>query len=165
MGSTASRTSELWRDRVLAQRASGLSVRGWCRANGCPEHGFYCWRARLGLSPVSGRQRRRARRAGSVGWARGAGSVGFARVVVEPVAPDAWPLAGPPVAGPPVVAQPLRLTLAGGRELALPASMPVEQVARLVRAIEAADRDAAADRRAGADVGHGVRPEFAWEAR
>jgi hypothetical protein len=38
----------------------------------------------------------------------------------------------------PVVAEPMRLTLAGGRELALPASMPVEQVAHLLRAIEGA---------------------------
>ena len=29
--------------------------------------------------------------------------------------------------------EPIRLSLAGGRELTLPASMPVEQIARLVR--------------------------------
>ncbi len=101
----------------MAQQASGQSVRGWCRANDCPEHGFYWWRGNLGLSPASGRNRRRRP-------ARKAASVGFARVVVEPPAP--------------AVAEPLRLTLLGGRELTLPASMPVEQVARLVRAIEGA---------------------------
>jgi len=110
---------------VLAQRASGQSVRGWCRTNDCPEHGFYWWRANLGLSPVASGRRRRVRTAASVG---------FARVVVEPPAPAAPGLAA---------SEPLRLTLAGGRELTLPASMPVEHVARLVRAIEAADQGAA----------------------
>ena len=114
--------AEVWRERVLAQQASGQSVRGWCRANNCPEHGFYWWRASLGLSPVSARKRRRR--------VRKAASVGFARVLVEP-----------PAAG--VVAEPLRLTLIGGRELTLPASMPVEHVARLLRAIEAAGQGAA----------------------
>jgi hypothetical protein len=114
MAAKANRT-ELWRERVLAQQASGQTVRGWCRANNCPEHGFYWWRANLGLSPASARKRRRVRKAASIG---------FARVVVEPLAP--------------VVAEPLRLMLVGGRELTLPASMPVEQVARLLRAIETA---------------------------
>jgi hypothetical protein len=35
-------------------------------------------------------------------------------------------------------AEPIRLSLAGGRALMLPASMPVEQIARLVCAIEGA---------------------------
>ncbi|MDQ3246955.1 MAG: hypothetical protein M3Q52_08745 [Pseudomonadota bacterium] len=122
----ASRTAEVWRGRVLAQRASGQSVRGWCRANNCPEHGFYWWRANLGLSPVSARKRPRVRKSASVG---------FARVVVEPPAPA--------VSDPATAAEPLRLTLAGGRELTLPAAMPVEHVARLVRAIEAAGQGAA----------------------
>jgi hypothetical protein len=57
--------------------------------------------------------------------------VTFARVVAV----------DPPV--PATRAEPLRLSLAGGRELAVPASMPVEQVARLLRAVEAADAGAA----------------------
>ena len=44
----------------------------------------------------------------------------FARVVVQPSA-----------------AEPLRLQLGGQRELLFPASMPLEQVAKLLRAIEA----------------------------
>jgi hypothetical protein len=120
MAAKANRT-ELWQERVLAQQASGQTVRGWCRANNCPEHGFYWWRANLGLSPASARKRRRVRKAASIG---------FARVVVEPPAPAA-------------AVEPMRLTLAGGRELALPASMPVEQVARLLRAIETAEAGAA----------------------
>jgi hypothetical protein len=112
MAAKTSPTAELWRERILAQQASGQSVRGWCRANDCPEHGFYWWRAKLGLSPASKRKRGRRKPA----------SVAFARVAVEPPAP--------------VAAEPMRLTLAGGRELALPASMPVEHIARLLRAIE-----------------------------
>jgi hypothetical protein len=50
--------------------------------------------------------------------------VEFARVVVEP----------PVLKG----VEPIRLTLIGGREVTLPASMPVEQIARLLRAIEGA---------------------------
>ena len=116
MGAKASRKAEVWRERVLSQQASGQTVRGWCRANDCPEHRFYWWRAILGLSPTSGRDRRALEQP----------AVGFARVVVEPAAT-------------PALAEPLRLMLLGGRELTLPASMPVEQVARLVRAIETAD--------------------------
>lgn len=129
----ANRTAELWRERVLAQQASGQSVRGWCRANNCPEHGFYWWRARLGLSPASARERRRLPKAASIG---------FARVAVEPSATSATTFAAASaaaVSGPTSAAERIRLSLAGGRELLLPASMPVEQIARLVRAIESAD--------------------------
>ena len=35
-------------------------------------------------------------------------------------------------------ADPIRVSLLGGRELRLPASMPLEQIARLLRAIEGA---------------------------
>jgi hypothetical protein len=115
MAAKTSPTAEAWRERILAQQASGQSVRGWCRANNCPEPGFYWWRFNLGLSPASKRKRRQA--------SRKPVSVRFARVVVEAA---------------PVVAEPMRLTLAGGRELALPASMPVEHIARLLRAIEGA---------------------------
>jgi hypothetical protein len=50
----------------------------------------------------------------------------FAKVVVEPSATrQASPL------------EPLRLRLAGQRELILPATMPFEQVARLIHTLEA----------------------------
>jgi len=46
------------------------------------------------------------------------------------------PLAFAQVVVHPSTAEPLRLRLAGERELILPASMPLEQVAKLVHAIE-----------------------------
>lgn len=108
-------TADVWRERIEAHQASGLSVRAWCKANDVHEHGFYWWRSRLGLSPATRRRRRGAR----------ADAVRFAEVVVARVATSTG-------------AEPMRLRLVGERELILPVSMPVEQVAMLVRAIEAA---------------------------
>ena len=106
--------AKLWRDRIEAQRVSGESIRAWCLANGSGEHSFFWWRARLALSPA----KRPARRSSK--------PLAFARVVVEPSV----------VAAKPAAVETLRLRLAGGRELVFPASMAVEQVAKLVHAIE-----------------------------
>ena len=108
MEATANGTAEAWRERIAAQRASGQSIRAWCREHNHQEHCFYWWRARLGLSPKSAtkRQQRRAAR-----------PIQFAEVVVNHH-------------------EPIRLRLAGGRELHLPASMPVEHIAKLIRSIE-----------------------------
>jgi hypothetical protein len=110
---TENTAAAAWRERIGAQQASGQRIRGWCRENGCREHAFYWWRARLGLSPAAGKRR---------GRPRAVRPMGFARLVVEPPAPSS--------------AEPIRLSLAGGRELTLPASMSVERIATLVRAIE-----------------------------
>jgi hypothetical protein len=102
-------TADTWRERIVAQQASGQSIRAWCRQNACHEHAFYWWRAKLGLSPtraVKG-QPRSAR-------------LKFAEVVVDPS----------PAAG-----QMMTLRLRGGQELMLP-PMAIQQVADLVRAIE-----------------------------
>ena len=104
--------AQAWRERVEAQRASGLSARAWCRANNCHEHAFYLWRARLGLSPASAMKPRR----------QSAGPIRFTEVVADCGA-----------------SEPIRLRLAGGRELVLPASMPLADLARLIRAIEGRD--------------------------
>jgi transposase-like protein len=107
-----SKAAEVWRERVVAQQASGQAVRAWCRQHGCHEHGFYWWRAKLGLSPTpiaARRQRRRSR------------PVAFTEVMIERSA-----------------AEPIVLRLPGGRELLLPPSMPVTRLAELLRAIEAA---------------------------
>ena len=109
--------ANLWRRRIEAQRLSGQSVRAWCVANEAPEHSFFWWRDRLGLSP----QRRRVRRA--------AKPLAFARVVVaEQRVATAEQKAG--------TAEGPCLRLADGRELLFPASMPLKQVAELVKAIE-----------------------------
>jgi hypothetical protein len=102
--------ADAWRERIIAQQASGQSIRDYCRQNRCAEHSFYWWRARLNLRPgaVAGRERERAL----------ARPMAFAEVVVR------------------AAAQPLCLRLSGGRELVLPASMGVEQVAKLVRLVE-----------------------------
>jgi hypothetical protein len=104
--------ADAWRRRIDDQRASGQSVRAWCKANDSQEGSFYWWRARLGLSPKK-RRPSKAREAKP-------GPLAFAQVVVHPP-----------------TAEPLRLRFAGQRELILPASMPFEQVAKLVHAIEA----------------------------
>ena len=106
-------TAQAWRERVMAHQASGQSIRGWCLANNHHEHAFYWWRRRLGLSSKSETKRQQRRHP--------AKPLAFAEVVVGGAAPE-----------------PMRLRLAGGRELHLPASMPVEHVAKLVRAIEVA---------------------------
>lgn len=108
-----------WRNHIGAQRASGQSIRAWCQANNAREHSFYWWRARLGLSP---------RRRKTLPLPRRSKPIAFAQVLV-----DAPATAQPPAAG---FVDPLRLRFADQRELILPASMPLEQVARLLCAIE-----------------------------
>jgi len=104
--------ADAWQWRIDDQGASGQSVRAWCKANDAQEGSFYWWRSRLGLSPKKRRPSKPAKAKPT--------PLAFAQVVVH--SPSA---------------EPLRLRLAGERELILPASMPLEQVAKLVRAIEA----------------------------
>jgi len=102
-------TADVWRERIATQRTSGQSIRAWCRENNHHEHAFYWWRSRLGLSPKAAVKRQSHRRP--------AKSIKFAEVVVNR-------------------AEPFCLRLGGGRELVLPASMPIEHVAKLIRAVE-----------------------------
>jgi hypothetical protein len=106
--------SDTWRERIVAQQASGQSIRAWCREKGLREHSFYFWRVRLNLSPAGVRQRRPS----------SAKRISFAEVTTA-LRP---------------AAEPICLRLARGRELLLPASMPVEQLAGLVGLIEALPR-------------------------
>ena len=109
--------ADTWRERIAAQQASGQSVRAWCRENAaCPEHSFYWWRARLNLGPDSARRRRIVKARVPAAPAQ---TIPFAEVLVGAAAGR------------------ICLRLAGGRELLLPASMAIEQVAKLVRLIEA----------------------------
>jgi transposase-like protein len=111
-------TADAWRERIAVQRAGGQSIRAWCRDRSLPEHAFYAWRRRLGLSPAPPRKRR----------SRRADRFGFTEVVVDRAA--ARPESG--------VADPILLRFAGGRELVLPMSMPPRQIAALVRELEGA---------------------------
>ena len=111
--------AQAWRERIKAQQAGGQSIRSLCKQNGWHEHAFYWWRSRLGLSPQSVVRRRRRRIASKA-------QPGFAEVVVHRPAP--------PAAG---LVDLICLRLGGGRELVLPVSMPLEQVAKLVGLIEA----------------------------
>ena len=127
MDATLNGTAQSWRERVTSQQASGQSIRAWCREHGHHEHAFYWWRRRLGLSsspsrPTATPTRRPRRRPA-------ADAIAFAEVRVVDRAIRQVPGIEPG-------AEPLRLCLAGGRELHLPASMPLERVARLVHAIE-----------------------------
>ena len=128
MEPTVRNKADVWRDRIEAQRASGQSVRVWCQASGTREHSFYWWRARLGLSPT----RRRSR----------SSRVAFAQVVVDAAVARKLTAAGQSLSAESQalsapVTEALRLRLGGERELILPGSLPPEQVARLVHAIEA----------------------------
>lgn len=110
-------TADVWRERIAAQGASGLSIRRWCREQGCHEHAFYWWRARLGLSPRPVKRRLPSGRSP-------AQAIGFAQVAVVNRAEPS-----------------IRLQLKGGHELHLPASMPLGQIAQLVRAIAVGGQD------------------------
>ena len=114
MEATVNGKADAWRQRIDDQRASGQSIRAWCKANDTQECSFYWWRARLGLSPRKRRLGRPLRLAAAKPT-----PPAFAQVVVHPP-----------------TAEPLRLRFTGQRELILPASMPLEQVAKLIHAIE-----------------------------
>jgi hypothetical protein len=64
MESIVNGETDAWRRRIEDQRASGQSVRAWCKANDAQECSFYWWRARLGLSPGKRRVRRTLRSGG-----------------------------------------------------------------------------------------------------
>ena len=116
MEATVNAKADAWRKRIDDQRASGQTVRAWCKANDAQECSFYWWRARLGLS------RGKRRLGGSLRSAEAKLTpLTFAQVMVHPSATE-----------------PLRLRLAGQRELILPVSMPLAEVAKLVHAIESA---------------------------
>jgi hypothetical protein len=111
--------ADAWRQRIETQRNSGQSIRAWCRANNLHEHCFYFWRVRLGLSPAKHRRLSRP--------------PNFARVMVNLPATEAMHAAA---MAKPAATESIRLRLAGERELILPVSMPLEQVAKLVHALE-----------------------------
>lgn len=118
MSKRADVKEDLWRRRITQQRGSGRSIRAWCRGNQVAEHSFYWWRTRLGLSAAAG--------SNGAGDNDGQSRLSLAQVVVSPSATEFAP-----------IHELLRLRLRGGHELVLPASMSIEQMAALVRAVEA----------------------------
>ena len=105
-----------WRKILRQFAASGQSIRGFCAARQLKETAFYFWRAEI---------QRRDSRTLARRPCKAAAQPAFAEVVVQP-----------PIVPP--AQQSLRLRLGGGRELLLPASWPIDQVAALLRAIEGA---------------------------
>jgi transposase-like protein len=103
-----------WRRTLTAFGKSGLSVRAFCRREKLPETAFYFWRRTIhqrGLAPRSPKQRRRAK-------------------------PPAFV---PLVLGSIPSAADITLELRGGRSLRLSESFPVDRLAGLVLALEAAE--------------------------
>jgi hypothetical protein len=105
-----------WRETLRRHKGSGLTVRAFCAREQLAETAFHAWRRIL-------RERDAERRP----------------------APIPAPAAPAPAFVPVVVREPGRpaderivIDLRGGRVMRLPASMPAERVAALVRAIEGA---------------------------
>jgi transposase len=49
----ATTKSDQWRERLAAQKRSGLSVKQFCKEQGVSQYSFYAWRKRLrGEGPV-----------------------------------------------------------------------------------------------------------------
>ena len=112
-----------WREALRRRKASGLTIRAFCTKEQLAETAFHAWRRILRERDAERRQDRPA-----------APAPAFVPVVVRE---DRREPEGQP--GERIVVE-----LRGGRAMRLPASMPAEQVARLVHAIEAAGGEGAA---------------------
>jgi hypothetical protein len=119
------RLPEDWRLLIEAQALSGLGVEEYCRQQRLTPSCFYRWRRFLagaagGTSPWANQKRRRSRAID-----------GFAAVRVVEDKSGERSLPG----------EPIRLLLAGGRELILPVSMPAQRLAELLMALESKPRE------------------------
>jgi len=114
--------AELWQQRIAQQRQAMLSVAQFCKLNGLSRHSFYRWRRRFAFDAAAGSDAVCSAEDSpsplEKGLASSSPAGGFAAVLVS------------------LGVEPLRLKLAGGRELILPASMPPESIAQLVHEIE-----------------------------
>jgi hypothetical protein len=45
--SVSKESNQLWKENILKQRDSGLSIASWCRQNGVVVHVFYYWQNKL----------------------------------------------------------------------------------------------------------------------
>ena len=118
---------QFWRDVLTRFHASGLSVRAFCRQEQLREPRFYAWRRTLAqrdrpAADQTGNQRPTHRRRSPV---RPVKQPAFVPVVMRP-ASVALPASG------------IVLELGGRRVLHWPESMPIERLAALLQALEAA---------------------------
>ena len=109
-----------WREALRRRKASGLTIRAFCAREQLAETAYHAWRRTL-------RERDAERRQAP---AAAAPAPAFVPVVVREDRRQAQ--------------EHVVIDLRGGRAMRLPASMPPEQVARIVLAIEAAGGEGAA---------------------
>ena len=122
LGPRVIRSPQQWRALIEAQPASGLGVEDYCRQHRLTSSCFYRWRRFLAggsqatspeaTSPWAGQKKSRP----------APSPTGFATVTVLPQAMEAD--------------EPIRLQLAHGRQLLLPASLPMDRLAALVEALD-----------------------------
>ena len=103
-----------WRELLVAQRKSGLSVRAFCAREQVTEPSFYAWRREIGVR--DGEKTR--------------------TTAVKRRTPAFVPVLMPQMAA--VNDGHVVIELRGGRVLRLPPGLPTARVTELVRAIEAA---------------------------
>ena len=114
------RRERFWRDVLRRQKGSGLTVRAFCAREQLAETAFHAWRRILRERDAEGRQGR------AVPPAAAAPAPAFVPVVVRE-AERSEPADGRIV-----------IDLRGGRVMRLPASIPADRLAAIVRAIEGA---------------------------
>jgi len=119
------RLPEDWRLLIEAQATSGLGVKEYCRQQRLTPSCFYRWRrfltGKTGAASAWANPKRRRSRAIN----------GFAAVQMVEDKSEPRSLPG----------EPIRLLLAGGRELILPVSMPARRLAELLMALESKPRE------------------------
>jgi hypothetical protein len=102
-----------WRGLLKQFAASGQSIRRFCAARRLKETAFYFWRREIERRDAQAPARRSTRH-------KAQRPVSFAQAILRPATTGGG----------------LTLRLGAGRELLLPATMAVEQVAKLVHALE-----------------------------
>jgi transposase-like protein len=135
------RSPEQWRELIAGQLGSGLGVGAFCQHHQITSSCFYRWRRFLagegqthhpggqGSSPWAGRKKHRqdaglVEAKASPPLVKASPPPGFVRVAVADTSSNDGPI---------------RLVLRGGRELILPASMPIDRLAELIMALEKTD--------------------------
>ena len=120
------RSPEEWHALIEAQPSSGLGVGSYCRQHQVTSSCFYRWRRLLtgtsgAMSPWAAKRRRTSTSVEPLPVIQGFATVQVSQGKIGPQSlPD----------------ESIRLLLAGGRELILPASMPAQRLVELLVALE-----------------------------